>query len=78
MTKNKFDQKLVSIVIPTFNGERSIEKLIEELNQIFNSLDLEIVIVNDCSPDNTHQRCIALTKKFPKILTYLKFCIKRQ
>ena len=72
MTKNKFDQKLVSIVIPTFNGERSIEKLIEELNQIFNSLDLEIVIVNDCSPDNTHQRCIALTKKFPKILTYLK------
>ncbi len=72
MIENKSDQKLVSIVIPTFNGERSIEKLIEELSQIFNALDLEIVIVNDCSPDNTHQRCIALTKKFPNILTYLK------
>ena len=72
MLENNLDKKLVSVVIPTFNGERSIEKLIEELNTTFNPLDLEIIIVNDCSPDDTHQRCITLTNKFPNIITYLK------
>ena len=41
MIENKLDQKTISIVIPTYKGEFSIEQLIEELFQVFYSQDLE-------------------------------------
>jgi glycosyltransferase involved in cell wall biosynthesis len=45
-------QPLVSIVLPTYNGERYIRKSIEScLNQSFK--DFELIIVNDCSTDTT-------------------------
>ena len=47
------NKKKLSIVIPTFNGQKSIVDLSLELYSIFNYLDLEIIIVNDCSPDLT-------------------------
>lgn len=42
----------ISIVLPTYNGERFLSKSIESvLNQ--NEKDLELIIVNDCSTDKT-------------------------
>ena len=42
----------VSIVLPVYNGEKYIEKSINSiLNQSFT--DFELIIVNDCSTDNT-------------------------
>lgn len=44
--------KLVSIVLPTFNGEKYIRESIESvLNQSYKNW--ELIIVNDCSTDNT-------------------------
>ena len=43
---------LVSIVLPTYNGEKYIRKSIEScLSQSYTNL--ELIIVNDCSKDNT-------------------------
>ena len=44
----------VSIVLPTYNGERYIRESIESiLKQTF--IDWELIVVNDCSADNTLQ-----------------------
>lgn len=44
----------ISIVLPTYNGEKYIRESIESVcNQTF--LDWELIIVNDCSVDNTLQ-----------------------
>ena len=42
----------ISIILPTYNGERFIRESIEScLNQTFQNF--ELIIVNDCSTDNT-------------------------
>ena len=45
---------MISIVIPTFNSEKSIEKLYET---IIDELDMEfeIILINDASTDNTRE-----------------------
>ncbi|STQ85956.1 glycosyltransferase family 2 protein [Helicobacter muridarum] len=45
---------LISIVLPTYNGEEYIEQSIESiLNQTYKNI--ELIIVNDCSTDNTRE-----------------------
>lgn len=44
----------VSIVLPTYNGEKYIKESIDSIiNQVY--MDWELIIVNDCSNDNTLQ-----------------------
>ena len=46
--------KLVSIILPSYNGELFLKKAIDScLNQTYNNL--ELIIVNDCSTDSTEQ-----------------------
>ncbi len=54
----------LSIVIPVYNASSTIVDLVEELNQLYLSQDLEIVLVNDCSKDNTDSICKDLVKKY--------------
>jgi glycosyltransferase involved in cell wall biosynthesis len=45
--------KALSIVIPVYNGARSIERLVNELAGLEIEGGVEVVLVNDCSPDNS-------------------------
>lgn len=58
---------LVSVVIPCYNSEASIEKVVEmtitELRKIENC-DCEFVLVNDCSKDNTYEAICRLGEKY--------------
>lgn len=67
------DNKLISLIIPTYKGSKTLSNLVEELIAIFKDLKIEIVIINDCSPDATHDHSLSLCEKYPKIITYLKF-----
>jgi glycosyltransferase involved in cell wall biosynthesis len=61
----------VSIVIPVFNGEQSIGRLTKELiDALGNLYDLEIVLVNDNSPDNSEAVCVSLFKEHPDIVRF--------
>jgi len=67
-----FNKNLISLIIPTYKGSETLSRLVEELISIFKDYKIEIVIVNDCSPDNTHEDSINLFRKYPDKITYLK------
>lgn len=57
---------LVSIIIPAFNVEHYIQEAVESaLNQDYNNI--EIIIVNDGSTDNTSKICMRLSSKDNRI-----------
>lgn len=49
--------KKLSIVIPAYNEEKTIHLILNKIKtvQLHNSIEKEIIIVNDCSKDNTKQ-----------------------
>jgi dolichol-phosphate mannosyltransferase len=55
----------ISVVIPTYNERENINELIERLESL--KLDLEIIIVDDNSPDNTAEEAIKLANKYNNI-----------
>lgn len=61
----------VSIVIPVYQGGKTIARLGCELVDKLNSYALEIVLVNDGSTDNSHDECLSLFKKHPGIVKYM-------
>ena len=62
----------ISIIIPTFNAEVSISRLCKELLRVFDKFKKQIIIINDCSTDNTHEECLKLVKEHNNELTYIK------
>ena len=54
----------VSIVIPVYNGAKSIKPLVERLHEELKAhYELEVVLVNDYSPDNSAEVCAALAEQ---------------
>jgi glycosyltransferase involved in cell wall biosynthesis len=62
--------KKISVVIPCFNSENTLPHVFEELSAILinNQYNYEIVLVNDCSSDNTWQEIIRLHSLHPNII----------
>jgi glycosyltransferase involved in cell wall biosynthesis len=57
---------LVSIVLPTYNGARYLASSIEScLNQTYSSI--ELIIVDDCSTDDTAQIAMLFAEKDPRV-----------
>jgi len=63
------DKDLISIVIPCYNSEKSIEELVSRIKQVEenNNYKFQIILVNDCSADNTIEVLKSLSKKFEGI-----------
>lgn len=60
--------KLISFVIPCYRSEQTIEGVVEEINSVCQGImegyDHEIILVNDCSPDNTISVIKSLCDKY--------------
>lgn len=63
--------KKISVIIPMYNAEKTIEKcIISILNQTYENL--EIIIINDGSVDNSENICKKLMKKDERIKYFYK------
>ena len=68
---NIYVNKMVSVIIPVYNAEKYIGKTIESvINQTYT--DIEIVLVDDCSKDNSSQIIKEYMKKHTNIVFYLQ------
>jgi len=57
---------LISVIIPIYNAEAFLEECVKSvLNQTYE--DLEVILVNDGSPDGSGEVCDALAKRYNKI-----------
>lgn len=55
----------ISVVIPTYNEAKNVERLIPLLDSVLKDYDHEIIIVDDNSPDGTAKIAEQLAKQYP-------------
>jgi len=61
----------VSIVIPVYNSEGSIDKIVDNLYlELKHKYDLEIILVNDNSQDKSEQVCFSLYEKYRDMVKF--------
>src|SRR5436305_4720807 len=61
----------LSLVIPVYNGSRTIGALVEHTTKIVGSTSFEIVLVNDGSEDDSETVCAQLARKFLQSVTFV-------
>ena len=71
-TKGNQIGMLISIVIPVYNGANTIGPLTDRLIAGLGDYQVQIVLVNDGSPDNSHEACLQIFEKYPAVVTYLR------
>lgn len=66
------EKSKLSLIIPCYNEENTIEKCVEKVQKINEnqSFSLEIVIVNDCSTDKSAEKLSEISKKYPEIKVF--------
>ncbi len=59
----------LSIIIPAYNEEKTIHLILNKVNnvQLINGIKKEVVIVNDCSKDNTQEAIEKYIKEHPEL-----------
>jgi glycosyltransferase involved in cell wall biosynthesis len=68
---SKIKPVALSIVIPVYRGAETIGPLVELLvHSLSNQYALEIILVNDCSPDNTEDICIGIYQRYRTIVKF--------
>ncbi|HYA41915.1 MAG TPA: glycosyltransferase [Syntrophobacteraceae bacterium] len=62
----------LSVVIPCFNEQATLRECVEKVVSVGHSgLRLEIIIVDDCSTDGSHEVALELSDKYPQQVTVL-------
>lgn len=63
---------LTTVVIPVYNGAATLERLVGRLVEALGSDQLQIVLVDDGSQDDSPAVCRGLGTKFPGIVTFVQ------
>ncbi|MGA1865337.1 MAG: glycosyltransferase family 2 protein [bacterium] len=66
------DNILISIIIPVYNGAQTVKGLVDKLVNTMDNENLQIILVNDGSKDNSHIICYALSIEYGSIVTYVE------
>lgn len=60
---------LVNVIIPVYNVEDRIDRCVESI--IFGEFkDLKVILVEDCSKDNSWEHCVNLANKYDNVVAY--------
>ena len=63
----------ISVVIPVYNVEKYLEDTIESvINQSIGFENIQMILVNDGSPDNSEEICLRYKDKYPDNILYIK------
>lgn len=60
-------EAVIKIIIPTYNASGAIRMLVEQIVAELGRFDLQIILVDDASLDNTRDIIISLAKDFPNV-----------
>src|SRR5215813_11815840 len=61
----------LSLVIPVYNGSRTVRPLVEHIQTIFVTKPFDIILVNDGSKDESEVVCFELAEKFPETVAFV-------
>jgi glycosyltransferase involved in cell wall biosynthesis len=61
-----------SLVIPVFNGSRTLRDLMREIHDVFRDRAFEVVLVNDGSTDDSEATCAELLDAYPGSLRFVQ------
>jgi glycosyltransferase involved in cell wall biosynthesis len=61
----------LSLVIPVYNGGRTVAGLVEHIIKVFGSTSFEIILINDGSEDDSEQVCAQLVQRFPQTVVFV-------
>jgi len=61
----------ISFVIPVYNGSRTVGGVVREIHTLFRDLEIEVVLVNDGSQDDTERTCTDLLEEFPESVVFV-------
>src|SRR5262245_44550310 len=66
------DAVRISVVIPVYNGAATVGALVERLIDVLGAGDLQVVLVDDGSLDDSDAVCRALARGHPAVVTYVR------
>lgn len=62
----------VSILIPVYNGAKTIQDVVRKVDRVLKDEKLQFILVNDGSPDNSHEVCLSLCKEYRGKICYVR------
>lgn len=66
--------KTLSVIIPAYNEAKTIQSVLEKVSKVelFNGIEKEIIVINDCSSDDTEGEILRFKAKSATNIVYLK------
>ena len=59
---------MISIIIPVFNSETTIEVLVDNIVKVLGeNYEFEVILINDSSKDNSEEKCKKLVDKYHSV-----------
>ena len=63
----------ISTIIPIYNVEKYLDETIKSIiNQTIGFKNIQMILVNDGSPDNSEEICLKYKEKYPNNIIYVK------
>jgi len=64
----------LSIIVPAYNEENTIQHILKKINEVvlIQQIEKEIIVVNDCSQDQTEQKVMAFQQQNPDVTIVYK------